>query len=107
MEPIIFKMQALCKLATAFDAKFPEARQEIYLDALECYSPESISWACDEAIKLCDFFPVPAQIIELAKQAPRKRLPPEQRLDYTPEQHEDASARFDELAKMFKNWGNV
>lgn len=65
------RLNALLDLADIFDAKFGEARQLGYLEALKGVSVERLVWACREAAKVCEFFPVPARLIELSYSAPR------------------------------------
>lgn len=64
------RLMALNKLAEVFDAKFAEARQAVYLEALDGVHTQNLIWACNQAAKTCEFFPVPAKLIEIAKRAP-------------------------------------
>ena len=100
------KLEALCRLAVVFDAKFPQVRQEEYLDALDHIRAEHIIWACKEAAKRFEFFPVPAKIIDLANAAPRKVV---KAIEYfepvSEEQRMENMRKLDELMKTFDKEG--
>ncbi|MFZ4856154.1 MAG: hypothetical protein ACOYL3_07130 [Desulfuromonadaceae bacterium] len=49
-------------------------RQLLYLRALDKWLIEELEWACLRAAETCRFMPVPAELIDLARQAPRQRL---------------------------------
>ena len=51
----------------------------MYLRALDKWRVDELEWACLRAAETCRFMPVPAELIDLARQAPR----PKQRGDLT------------------------
>lgn len=54
-------------------------RQLLYLRALDKWLIDELEWACLRAAETCRFMPVPAELVDLARQAPR----PQQRGDLT------------------------
>ena len=60
-------------------ADWPLKRQLLYLRALDKWLIDELEWACLRAAETCRFMPVPAELIDLARQAPR----PQQRGDLT------------------------
>lgn len=60
------KMLALLTLAEVFDARFTEARQVAYLEALADLSAEAVAFAVRQASRHETFFPVPAKLREYA-----------------------------------------
>jgi hypothetical protein len=105
------RLLALNKLAEVFDAKFADARQAVFMEALAMVHTQNLIWACNQAAKECEFFPVPARIIEIAKRAPK--LPQLSDLkktalpEFTEQQHEDAAKKLDEILNGLNQWGTV
>lgn len=92
------KLKALLRLAEVFDANFMAARQDAYLDALAHVRAEHLEWACAEAVKRCEYFPVPKTLIELSNMVPRERV--KQITAYTTGNHEEEKQQFDKLMEM-------
>jgi hypothetical protein len=52
-------------LAEFFKEDLSDKRQELYVSALEDFSPEQINFAAKQAVKTLKFFPRPVELIEL------------------------------------------
>ena len=82
-------------------------RQLLFIKHLDNVSIDCLVWACEEAGRVCEYFPVPAVLRKLASQAPRQFLPPVERLAL-PEatRWEDGSRKFAEIMASFgDDWG--
>lgn len=62
--PMFF--QRLAGLSELFDAKFSDAKSELYFEALRDLSLVDVLWALNEATKRCKFMPRPVEIRDLA-----------------------------------------
>ena len=70
-------LKALLGLSVTLGVEFTVKRQLLYLRALDKWLIEELEWACLRAAETCRFMPVPAELIDRARQAPR----PQQRGD--------------------------
>jgi hypothetical protein len=52
---------------------WPMKRQLLYLRALDKWLVEELEWACLRAAETCRFMPTPAELIDLARMAPRQQ----------------------------------
>ncbi len=67
-------IKALLELACTLGADWTSKRQILYLRALDDWPVDTLEWACMKAAQTCRFMPVPAEIIDLARQAPRRQI---------------------------------
>jgi hypothetical protein len=67
-------LKALLELTITLGVEALSAkRQALYLRALANWSVDDLEFACQRAGEACRFMPVPAEIIDFARQAPRKQ----------------------------------
>jgi hypothetical protein len=65
-------LKALLELSETLGVEWPVTRQLLYLRALDKWLIDDLEWACLRAAEMCRFMPVPAELIDLARQAPRR-----------------------------------
>lgn len=82
-------------------------RQLLFFKHLAGVDIDALVWACDEAARTCEFFPVPATLRRLASMAPRKRMPPVERPALpAATYYEDGVRRFQEIIdSLVDDWG--
>jgi hypothetical protein len=100
---------ALMELTVTLDTPpLTTERQLLFLRALDNVSIDCLVWACEEAGRVCEYFPVPAVLRKLASQAPRICLPtfPEQLALPPATYYEDGSRRIQEIIdSLVVDWG--
>lgn len=66
-------LNALLELSVTLGVEMTTARRMLYLRALDKWLIDELEWACLRAAETCRFMPTPAELIDLARQAPRQQ----------------------------------
>ncbi len=98
----------MTKLAKANRAELDKNDIGIYYEALNNrqVTINQIAFGVDYSIAYFDGMPRPAKLIEFCMMAPRPKIEvmiPQ----YTSEQHEEASQKFQAIIDKFSNWGLI